>query len=335
METHTLGKREVDLISLIIFFANRTDESLEDLRILCTRFELHAQTFKDWVRGGGGPIDPAWAHETAELRRELHRAQCRAARRIHSAQQIDAAVTATGARCLGALQVYRVQRQRHAAIEDERLACAQTGRFERFDDNSIAFVCDFCDGFLVWEDLRAMPTTRAVQQRPAPPPSPSPSRQPPTPFSSSSSSNTTTTTSPPTPRTPSTASTPNIPRDTNNYNMDDATVSVNPNWQARGISLTSAAAAEAKTVVFAPVAIANHAAPAPGDWRARIVCPYCDEDAYYEVQGEDDMERVRYVPLHDDDAAVTGFESVADFQEHLEWSHAPSIVSGAGGCAVM
>ncbi|KAI1375234.1 hypothetical protein F4677DRAFT_144748 [Hypoxylon crocopeplum] len=277
---------------------DRINESLEDLRILCTRFELHAQTFKDWVRQGG-PIDPQWAHETVSLRRELHRAQCRAARRIHSAQQIDAATS--NSRCLGALQVHRVQQQRNPSIEEERLACAQTGRFERFGERDIAFVCDFCDGFLIWDDLRAMPTTRIQTQQPTA------HHDVPEPASATSI-------------TPAIT----IPSPTQQGDNNDDSSSTTPNWQAPGISLSSG---EAKTIVFAPVAIANHLPPPPGEWRSRVLCPYCDE-YYYEEQGEEDMERIRYAQDE------TGLDGVRAFQEHLEWSHT-SMVPSTSSCGVM
>ncbi|KAK6951883.1 hypothetical protein Daesc_006408 [Daldinia eschscholtzii] len=275
---------------------DRIDETLEDLRILCTRFELHVQTFRDWVRHGG-PIDPSWAHETTVLRRELHRAQCRAARRIFSAQQIE--TSAESVRCLGALQVYRVQKGRDVRVEDERAACAQMGHFERYADRDIAFVCDFCDGFLIWEDLRAVPTTRINQ-----PPPRSSNDDLPAPVTS----------------------TTRVSDTSRNNNGDDGDSEINPataNWQARGIALSNG---EQKTIVFAPVAVANHVPPEIGEWQSRILCPHCDE-YYYEEQGEDDMERIRYTQGR-------GFESVAAFQEHLEWSHA-SMVPSASNCGVM
>ncbi|KAI1648103.1 uncharacterized protein F4817DRAFT_73022 [Daldinia loculata] len=283
---------------------DRIDESLEDLRILCTRFELHTQTFKDWVRHGGS-IDLSWAHETTALRRELHRAQCRAARRIHSAQQIE--TSAESVRCLGALQVYRVQKGRDVRVEDERAACAQAGRFERYAERDVAFVCDFCDGFLVWEDLRAVPTTRITQPPPRNEDLPAPV-----------TSNTT--------RAGETGDSNNNNNKNKSNNPSDGDNETNPataNWQARGIALSNG---EQKTIVFAPVAVANHVPPEVGEWRSRILCPHCDE-YYYEEQGDGDMERVRYTQGR-------GFESVAAFQEHLEWSHA-SMVPSASSCGVM
>ncbi|KAI2641619.1 hypothetical protein GGS26DRAFT_10217 [Hypomontagnella submonticulosa] len=274
---------------------DRINESLEDLRILCTRFELHAQTFKDWVRSGGA-LDPSWARDSVVLRRDLHRAQCRAARRIHAAQQVETAAAGT-LRCLGALQVARVQQKKNVRVEEERLACAQTGRFERLGEHDVAFVCDFCDGFLVWKDLRAVPTMR-VQQ---------PAHADDEPASAMST-------------TPAMAQ----ESGSNGTANDNAGTPASANWQARGVSMTSG---EPKTIVFAPVAVANHLPPDLGEWQSRIVCPLCDE-YYYEEQGEDDMERVKYA--QDD----RGFDSIAAFQEHLEWSHT-SMVPAASNCGVM
>jgi hypothetical protein len=45
---------------------------------------------------------------------------------------------------------------------DELLACKDVGSFQRFGENDIAFVCDFCDGHIVWEDLDNMPNARSA-----------------------------------------------------------------------------------------------------------------------------------------------------------------------------
>lgn len=279
------------------------------------------------MRSGGGSDDNGeLARETPALRRELHRAQCRAARRIHVAQQLVA--SGAGARCLGALQVYRLhQRQQQPkkegeeegnggsrvvnflSVEEERLACAQAGRFERFGERDVAFVCDFCDGFLVWDDLRAMPTTRLQQQQPQPQP---PARNDDVEPQSATST------------TPAVGLERQDNTSASSGGGGDSSGSTTPNWQAHGISMTGG---EGKTIVFAPVAVANHLPPDAGAWRSRILCPYCDE-YYYEEQGEDDMERVRYA--QDD----KGFDGVKAFQEHLEWSHA-SMVPSASSCGVM
>lgn len=268
-------------------------ETLVELRALLVKFQSHAQNFKDWARQGG-PINPIWSRETVQLRRELHRAQCRAARRIFDAEQ-------DGSRCLGAFQVHRQQKrneaerakrqkerqelppwqQQHerAVSEDEARqrgevpsqdptrrnslealvpCCNTVGKFERLGEHDIAFVCDFCDGFIVWHDLSSMPAARA----------PLPSGV--------------------------------------------GVVGGYPNWQAQALGHEKQT--EEKTVVFAPLAIANHMPPEPGEWQARISCPYCDEYTYFD-QGEDSEEDVKYVQDE------KGFESLQAFQAHLEWYH--------------
>ncbi|KFA77811.1 hypothetical protein S40288_00480 [Stachybotrys chartarum IBT 40288] len=146
---------------------DRNHDSVEELRALRHQFHLHVQTLKDWARSGG-PINPTWLRETRSLQRALHRAQCRAARRIHASEQ------ESSARCLGAFLVHRVHRSwshRGAVGEaeyqkmcvEELMACKRVGNFERFGDHDIAFVCDFCDGHMIWEDLAAVPTRRAGQ----------------------------------------------------------------------------------------------------------------------------------------------------------------------------
>jgi hypothetical protein len=205
-------------------------DSLEELRGLCSRFELHAGTFKDWARTGG-PINPTWARETIELRRELHRAQCRAARRIFNSEQ------ETTTRCLGAFQVFRVQRAPENPQQrslEELVACNQTGKFERFGDHDIAFVCDFCDGFIVWDDLREMPSSKA-------------------------------------PTATLGAGDDAPPEPTSATSMAPAQ---DKDWMATGYRSTDGTE---KTIAFAPLAIANHMPPLPGAWQARILCPLCDE----------------------------------------------------------
>ncbi|KAH6655324.1 hypothetical protein BKA67DRAFT_657272 [Truncatella angustata] len=253
---------------------DRKPDSLEDLRLLCTRFGFHALNFKEWVRTGG-PIDPTWARETIELRRELHRAQCRAARRIFNSEQ------ETTTRCLGAFQVFRVQRSPENPQQrslEELMACNETGNFERFGEVDIAFICDFCDGYIVWEDLREMPSSRTAAQDHTEP-------------------------------TSATSMTPG--QDTN--------------WQAVGFKSSDG---EEKTVVFAPVAIANHMPPEPGEWQARILCPLCD-DYYTEEQGEDDMDRIKW------NLDEGGFGNMEEFREHLEWRHSASALPDTSNCVVM
>lgn len=295
---------------------DRRTESLEELRVLKTKFDFHAQNFKDWLRTGG-PINPIWARETGELKRELHRAQCRAARRIFQSEKEDSV------RCLGAFEVYRQQRileaqrqgqqrqryeqnreelpqwegqeaqqrqedaqimerteysqqpdalERRLSLEELVPACNAVGRFERFGDRDIAFSCDFCDGFIVWEDVQSMPSSR----------------------------------------------TPLLPGITDQ-----------PNWQATTKSISSG---EDKTIVFAPLAIANHLGPQSGDWRARIWCPFCDEYTYYQ-QGDDELDQVKYAQDE------RGLSDLKAFQEHLEWHHTsvqvPSIAPSTGNCLLM
>ncbi|KAH6611353.1 hypothetical protein Trco_001373 [Trichoderma cornu-damae] len=155
---------------------DRRHESMEELRTIRAKFQALTAKLKDWSRSGG-PIDPTWVRETHSLQRELHRAQCRAAMRVFTSAR------EASQRCLGAFIVQRKQRaparDAKAGIRpDERTleryyaeelrACKAVGAFQRFGDQDIAFVCDFCDGHLVWEDLERMPTVRLATQA-APP----------------------------------------------------------------------------------------------------------------------------------------------------------------------
>ncbi|KAK0739215.1 hypothetical protein B0T21DRAFT_284924 [Apiosordaria backusii] len=304
---------------------DRIAESLSELRLLLAQFQEHYENLKSWARQGG-PINPIWARDTSSLRKELHRAQCRAARRISLIAEQSTP------RCLGATQVYRLQKRNEAerlrrqkerealppwqqqqhhhhhqppppqdqhiqsptspdsnaslpnppplrhppSLESLVPKCNSIGRFQRLNSgnpsespfNDAAFICDFCNGYLVWPDLRSMPSVRSTL--PAPPPDPlSPEYNP----------------------------------LTKNAGY--------PHWQASGLSCT---ANEPKTIVFAPLAIANHMPPEPGEWQAGIICPYCEEDTYLD-EGEDSGE-MRYV--QDD----KGFGTVEEFREHLEWYHA-------------
>ncbi|GKT58685.1 hypothetical protein ColTof4_10316 [Colletotrichum tofieldiae] len=175
------AKKDFQELSVLVngqryYMNDRKPHSIAELRVLHSKFELHVANFKDWARIGG-PINPVWARDTTELRRELHRAQCRAARRIFAAEQ------ETSARCLGAFLVYRKQREwrnrpalneeeHHRRHVEEVVACNTIGKFERFGDGNIAFVCDFCDGHLVWEDLESMPSLRAAEESSTSPISP-------------------------------------------------------------------------------------------------------------------------------------------------------------------
>lgn len=173
---------------------------------------------------------------------------------------------------------------RRSSLEELVPVCNAVGRFQRLgggggSSHDAAFVCDFCEGHIVWPDLRSMPSART----PLPP----------------------------------------------------TAVTGYPHWQAKG---ASAATEEDKTVVFAPVAIANHMPPEPGDWQARLICPYCEEDTYLD-QGEDSSE-LRYVQDE------KGFPDLEAFREHLEWYHtalpvppisslASALPSAASSCRVM
>lgn len=141
-------------------------ESILELRTLRDRFQVLTQCLRDWSRIGG-PIDPTWTRDTQALQRDLHRTQYRAAQRIFRTGQ------ESSARCLGAFLVHRKQRalssRALASVEEseyqrrfveEKRMCSQVGSFFRFADQDIAFVCDFCDGHLVWEDLEKMPSVR-------------------------------------------------------------------------------------------------------------------------------------------------------------------------------
>ncbi|KAI0437686.1 hypothetical protein F4803DRAFT_132169 [Xylaria telfairii] len=364
-ETLDEAKRDFQELPALVngrfYYENdRKADSLNELHELCTRFQEHSQNFKYWVRTGG-PIEAEWAAETRWLRRELHRAQCRAVRRIHD----DLEGSSSRPRCLGALIVWRSQeRQRSQTSQPppprpfllqpqqqqqprylqrnipttspshsnpiqngEIVACNTTGKFQRLapENRDIAFVCDFCDGFLVWEDLRSMPSTR--QQTTAP----------------SSSTPTTTTTSVNENWAATGFSHPRVPS-TYPANGSDVELEDRSNRPSLQIPTTTAGEiggetdvelrSEEKTIIFPPVAIANHLPPEPGEWQAPLLCPLCDE-YYYEEQGDGDMDRVRYTQDE------RGFESVAALQEHFEWTHGsliPSlanVASKTSSCEIM
>lgn len=96
----------------------------------------------------------------------------------------------------------------------------------------------------------------------------------------------------------------------------------------------SIAAQQEKDVVFAPLVIANHFVPRPGDWQARITCPFCEELA--EQPQEDDDGEDQYRPDYE-------FDDVAALQEHLEWQHSgsylpstlPVALPSTSSCSVM
>ncbi|KAG5954365.1 hypothetical protein E4U58_007660 [Claviceps cyperi] len=276
---------------------DRTYETIRELGLLRTSFIAHVRQLKDWSRSGG-PINPVWIRETQSLQQDLHRAQCRAAGRIFTS------LHESSQRCLGAFLVRRAQRDLVASnapsppplppssqqqqqdmtekqIEKRQLrelgACTQTGSFSRFEDD-VAFICDFCDGHLLWTDLESVPTRRIPTYKPSPSAS-------------------------------------------GRGFITDAC------WQATGLTSTGP---EEKTVIFAPVVIANHVVPVHGDWRARMTCPYCEEDSQ-QPQEKDDEEPV--VARRED-----VFEDVGEMQAHLEWLHAGGVGgAGSGGtnCLLM
>lgn len=56
--------------------------------------------------------------------------------------------------------------------QEELLVCNSIGAFQRFGEHDIAFVCDYCDGHVIWEDLKTMPSIRTAQESAASPISP-------------------------------------------------------------------------------------------------------------------------------------------------------------------
>lgn len=221
---------------------------------------MHIQNIREWSRSGG-PVNAVWVRDTKSLQRELHRAQCRAAQRVfNSAKE-------TSQRCLGAFIIHRKQRAWVAARRagtsdydcqrrqiDEVNECHIIGGFERFGDLDMAFVCDFCDGHLIWDDIERIPTTRAGAdslQEPASAGGWGGSLLP--------------------------TSTPL--QDTYNATWGE--------WQATGITQSGQ---QAKQVIYPPVAIASHISPIQGDWLARLMCPLCEDST--EPQDIDDEEEI-------------------------------------------
>ncbi|EKJ72630.1 hypothetical protein NXS19_008825 [Fusarium pseudograminearum] len=158
----------------VYYETDRKHESLEELRALKTQFTSHIEQIKDWSRSGG-PINPVWIRETQTLQRKLHRAQCRATRRIYTSEK------ESSSRCLGAFLVYRQQRkwamdktvpdelEYSRRYREELRLCNAIGSFKRFGDRDIAFVCDYCDGHIIWEDIENMPSIRTFQEAAASP----------------------------------------------------------------------------------------------------------------------------------------------------------------------
>ncbi|KAI1367450.1 hypothetical protein F5Y08DRAFT_67115 [Xylaria arbuscula] len=334
---------------------DRKEDSLDELRELYTRFQEHSQNLKYWVRAGG-PIESEWSTETRWLRRELHRAQCRAVRRIHD----DLETSSSRPRCLGALIVRRSQQrqefqppdshshpstpqpqrqqqpqrgvpprtstaQSNSIPNSEIAACNSTGTFQRLGpgNQDIAFVCDFCDGFLVWEDIRSMPSTR---QRPA------------TSSASMIEHWAATAFRHPHPHAHMNETSSALGQESGTELQDGIS---NSQFKITSASRTTARElraetetelkGEEKTIIFPPVAIANHLPPDIGEWQASLLCPLCDE-YYYEEQGDDDMDRVQWTQDE------RGFETIASLQEHLEWTHAnllETVAPKSSSCAIM
>lgn len=324
-----------------------TAETLAELHALLARFRAHAQSFRDWARQGG-PINPVWARETAHLGRDLHRAQCRAARRIFAAEQ-------EGARCLGAWQVHRrlkrVQAERRRAEEEEeeeRRAEEEEGRGKvpawRLGSQQQQQQQGGYGGQQVGVRYGENGDGAERGQGPGSGPGSGPRRR----------------------RSleelvPSCNAVGRFQRFRESHDaafvcdfcegyivwpdlrempaerapLAPTAVTGYPHWQAKGVS---DATAEEKTVVFAPLAIANHMPPEPGDWQAGLICPFCEEDTYLD-EGEDSSE-LRYVQDE------RGFPDLEAFREHLEWYHtampvppmsslAAALPAAASNCSVM
>ena len=201
-------------------------------------FNTHVQNLRDWSRSGG-PINPIWIRETHQLQRDLHRAQCRAARRIFATEKESTA------RCLGAFLVHRKQREwaNNKAVRDleeyqrryreELVACNTIGAFQRFSEHDIAFVCDYCDGHIVWEDLETMPSIRTAQE---------------------------TTVSPISPVSPT----------TNNPHWQATGFTINGHQEKQIVFAPVAIANH-----MAP----DEDEWRPADWQASFLCPFCEEDS--------------------------------------------------------
>ncbi|KAJ4233225.1 hypothetical protein FSOLCH5_010081 [Fusarium solani] len=158
----------------IYYESDRKHESIQELRSLQTRFNSHIENLRYWSRSGG-KIESIWVRETHDLQRKLHRAQCRAAQRIFNSEKEGSS------RCLGAFLVHRKQREWRdnrtvpdeaeyvRRYQEELRLCNTVGSFKRFGDRDIAFVCDYCDGHIIWEDLENMPSIRTFQEAAASP----------------------------------------------------------------------------------------------------------------------------------------------------------------------
>ncbi|KAK4127676.1 hypothetical protein N657DRAFT_564353 [Parathielavia appendiculata] len=297
---------------------DRTPESLHTLQSLLTRFRFHTQNFKDWARQGG-PINPAWARETAQLRRALHRAQCRAASRIFAAEQ-------DGGRCLGAFQVYRLLIRRHGNEPADKggvLPWQQQQREENGRRGGTEIGMGGAAGQVSREDLLSSPSLGL---------SSSPGQEERAGRRGSLEE-----------LVPSCNAVGRFRLMGGDESHDAAFVCdycegyiVWPDL--RSMPSERMPLAPTATVVFAPLPIANHMPPEPGEWQAGLICPYCEEDTYLD-EGEDSSE-LRYVQED------RGFPDLEAFREHLEWFHtampvppisalASALPSAASNCRVM
>ncbi|KOS21331.1 hypothetical protein ESCO_006743 [Escovopsis weberi] len=285
----------------------------QELRALRAKFHAHVQNLKDWDRFGGA-IEPTWVRETYTLKRELHRAQCRIAMRVFTSSH------EVSQRCLGAFLVHRIQRAGGTAdggqayeqrCQEELRTCKSVGTFQRFGEHDIAFVCDFCDGHLVWTDLEHMPSLRTVQGESTLPPTASATLLP-------SSSNWQAT---------------GIAH-AGEGEGEDEDREADPDLNQ---DLDRDREERQKQIIFAPVAIANHTAPPYGDWQARLLCPLCEEAGGRSRDGDGEEEE-SWGP--DDDL----FDDLESLQEHLEWQHGagttlplafPGLLSSTDKCVVM
>ncbi|KAI9898570.1 hypothetical protein N3K66_006930 [Trichothecium roseum] len=148
---------------------DRKYESIVELTALRAKFQAQTETLRDWCRAGG-QINSIWIRETHMLQTDLHRAQYRAARRIFASTQESGA-----ARCLGAWLLHRKHRtwsqhvtspdlEQQRRQRDELKTCRRAGSFQKFGEGDVVFICDYCDGHLVWEDLERMPTARTTNE---------------------------------------------------------------------------------------------------------------------------------------------------------------------------
>lgn len=263
---------------------DRRHESLDELRCLRDRCRHLVSALKDWTRSGG-PIDAVWVLDTQKLQRDLHRAQCRAARRIFTSDRESTS------RCLGAYLV-----RRRAGVAEAAAACETVGGFERFGDTDVVFICDFCDGHLLWGDVEAVPLPAVVS--PVSWTTTSSMTSSMTTTSTALSKATTTTVPPPTPET----------------------------WHLPALT---ASTASPHRVVSPVVAIANHVPPAHGDWLARLLCPFCEDEARRPHDDDDDDEADAFRDVDVDD-----FDDLLALHQHMEAYHSAAD-SGSGSCVVM